>query len=78
MIDNPRRFRSGKQVASYVWLTPRQHQSSKQDRHGRISRMGNNLLRALLVEIAWIGLRFNPWMREVYERVRRGSLIRKK
>lgn len=78
MIDNPRRFRSGKQVASYGGLRPRQHQSGAQDRQGRISRMGNNLLRALLVEIGWIGLRYNPWMRDVYERVRRGSPVRKK
>ena len=78
IIDDPRRFRSGKQVASYVGLTPRQHQSGNTDRQGRISRMGNNLLRALLVEIGWIGLRYNPWMREVYERVRRGSPVRKK
>jgi len=26
----------------------------------------------------WLGLRYNPWMREVYERVRRGSKTRKK
>ncbi len=73
MIDDPRRFRSAKQIGAYVGLTPRQHQSGDQDRQGRISRMGSNLLRALLVEIGWIGLRYNPWMREVYERVRRGS-----
>ena len=78
MIDDPRRFRSGKQVAFYVGLTPRQYQSGDKDRQGRISRMGNNLLRAMLVEIGWIGLRFNPWMREIYERVRRGSPVRKK
>jgi transposase len=58
VIDNPRRFRSGKQVASYVGLTPRQFQSGDQDRRGRISRMGNPLLRAMLVEVGWIGLRF--------------------
>ncbi len=78
IIDDPHRFRSGKHVASYVGLTPRQHQSGNTDRQGRVSRMGNNLLRALLVEIGWVGLRYNPWMREVYERVRRGSPVRKK
>lgn len=35
-------------------------------------------LRALLIEVAWIGLRYNPWMRQVYESVRRGSAARKK
>jgi transposase len=78
VIDDPKRFRSGRQVGSYVGLTPRRYQSGQSDRQGRISRMGNSLLRSLLVEVSWIGLRYNPWMREVYESVRRGSASRKK
>jgi transposase len=78
IIDNPHRFKTGRQVGSYVGLTPRRYQSGQSDRQGRISRMGNGLLRSLLVEVAWIGLRYNAWMREVYESVRRGSKARKK
>jgi transposase len=78
VIDDPRRFRSGRHVGSYVGLTPRRYQSGQSDRQGRISRMGNSLLRSLLVEVSWIGLRYNTWMREVYESVRRGSASRKK
>jgi len=77
-LDDPKRFRSGRQVGSYVGLTPRRYQSGQSDRQGRISRMGNTLLRSMLVEVAWIGLRYNAWMREVYESVRRGSATRKK
>lgn len=78
VIDEPSRFQRGKQVGSYVGLVPRQYQSGKMDRQGRISGQGHRELRAMLVEVSWIGLRFNPWMREVYERVRRGSKSRKK
>jgi transposase len=77
-VDDPRRFRSGRQVGSYVGLTPRRYQSGQSDRQGRISRMGNSLLRSLLVEVSWVGLRYNTWMRQVYESVRRGSASRKK
>lgn len=77
-IDDPKRFHSGRQVGSYVGLTPRRYQSGQSDRQGRISRMGNTLLRQLLVEVSWIGLRYNRWMRQVYESVRRGSVSRKK
>lgn len=77
-IDDPKRFQSGRQVGSYVGLTPRRYQSGQSDRQGRISRMGNTLLRSLLVEVSWIGLRYNAWMRQVYESVRRGSASRKK
>ncbi len=78
VIDDPHRFRNGKQVGSYVGLTPRQFQSGQMNRQGRISKQGHRELRAMLVEVSWLGLRYNPWMRAVYERVRRGSKSRKK
>lgn len=77
-IDDPSRFKNGKQVGAYAGLTPRQYQSGTMDRKGGISGEGNALLRALLVEVSWLGIRYNPWVREVYERVRRGSDSRKK
>lgn len=78
VLDDPERFKSAKEVGSYAGLTPRQYQSGESDRRGRISRQGDGLLRAMLVEVGWIGLRHNGWMREVYERVRRGSPARAK
>jgi len=78
VIDDPHRFKSGRQIGAYVGLTPRQHQSGDSNRQGRISRAGNQELRSMLVEVAWVGLQYNPWMRQVYENVRRGSPSRKK
>lgn len=77
-IDDPHRFGSGKQVAAYAGLTPRQFQSGAMERHGRITGRGNKDLRKLLVEVSWLGLRYNPRMREVYERIQRDSRTRKK
>jgi len=65
-LDEPNRFSSGKQVGSYAGLTPKQYQSGSMDRQGRISGQGNKLLRSLLVEVSWLGLRHNSWMRETY------------
>jgi len=48
------------------------------DRQGKISGQGNKLLRALLVEISWLGLRHNSWLRRTYQRLLRGSPSRKK
>jgi transposase len=78
ILDDPGRFQNGKQVGAYIGLVPRQYQSGQTNRQGRISGAGNPTLRALLIEVSWIGLRYNPWMREVYERVRAGSNARKK
>ena len=78
VIDNPHRFGSGRKVGSYAGLTPRQHQSGDQNRQGRISRRGHRLLRSLLVEAAWMGLRRSPWMRAVFQRAQGGKSSRKR
>jgi transposase len=78
IIDDPRRFRNGRQVGCYAGLTPRRWQSGQSDRQGHISKAGNRLLRELLVEVAWLGVHRDTWMKEVYERVCRGSDKRKK
>jgi transposase len=78
ILDDPHRFSNARQIGSYAGLTPRRWQSGTQDRQGHISHAGNRLLRELLVEIAWLGVRGKTWMKQVYENVRRGSAQRKK
>jgi transposase len=78
ILDDPHRFKNGRQVGCYAGLTPRRWQSGQSDRQGHISRAGPALLRELLVQIAWSGVRHKTWMLEVYEQVRRGSDKRKK
>jgi transposase len=77
VIDDPHRFRRGKHVASYVGLTPRRYQSGDMDRQGKISGQGHKMLRSLLVEVSWLGIRHNPWMRTVYERTLTSSSRKK-
>jgi transposase len=77
-VDEPNRFATGKQVGSYAGLTPRQYQSGDMNRQGKISGAGNKVLRSLLVEVSWLGLRHNKWMNETYHRILRGSPSRKK
>jgi len=78
VIDDPKRFKNGKQVGAYVGLVPRLYESGSMSRQGKISKQGHKHLRALLVEVSWLGLRHNAWMREVYKRVCRGSKTRRK
>lgn len=51
-IDDPSRFRRSDQVASYLGLVPRVHQSGQTEYRGRITKEGDRLLRWLLVEAA--------------------------
>ena len=78
MIDDPHRFKNGKQVAAYAGLVPRVFQSGSVDRKGRITGAGNRYLRSMLVEVSWLGLRTNPWMKQVFDRVCRGCPSRRK
>ena len=60
------RFQRGKQVASYLGLIPREHSSGGRQKLGSISKQGNRLLRALLVEGAQTAVRYDPGMKKEY------------
>jgi transposase len=78
-IDDPRRFRNGKQVGAYFGLVPRVHQSGQSCRHGSITRSGSAHVRWMLVQAAWVAVRRkDSWARHVYERAMRGSKTRKR
>jgi len=76
-LGDPKRFRTGKQVAAYGGLVPRQYQSGEDDRRGRITKRGPAVLRKLLVQCAWAMLRYNRWARAVFDRLSRGRARRK-
>jgi transposase len=77
-FDDPKRLKKSKEVGPYLGLVPKQWQSGETERLGHITRQGSRVIRALLVEASWAGLRYNPWVREVYHRVKRGSKARRK
>jgi transposase len=78
VIDDPRRFKNGKQVGAYAGLVPKQYESGTMQRHGRITGQGNKLLRALLVEVSWLMRRYNGHFCGVFDQVCRGSKARRK
>jgi transposase len=77
-LDDPKRFKSAKEVGSYAGLVPRQYQSGQMERQGRTGGRGNMMLRNLLVEVCWASLASNAWARDTYKRLLRGSPSRKK
>ena len=48
-VTDPGQFRSGRQFAAWLGLTPRQNSSGGKERLGRITKMGDRYLRKLLV-----------------------------
>ena len=77
-LPQPGRFRTTKQVSAYGGFVPRQYQSTDTDHRGRITKRGPKTLRKLLVECAWVMLRYNAWARAIYQRLTHGGKTRKK
>jgi len=53
-IDDPARFKSSKIVGGHFGLTPTRYQSGETDRTGRISKIGDSSVRAVLYEAAHV------------------------
>jgi transposase len=77
-LDDPHRFRTAGEVSAYAGLVPRRFQSGQTDRHGRITRRGPRLLRAVPVESGWLVVRYNPWAARLFARLHRGQKARRK
>jgi len=77
-VDDPGRFKSGEQLASYAGLVPKQLQSGEMNRLGHITHRGPGLLRSLLVEAAWTVYRHNRWAQVFVNKISHGSKARRK
>lgn len=64
------RFPSTEDFASYLGLTPSQYSSGEHVNLGHITREGNAHVRCALVESAWTVIRYDPVLREKYNRIR--------
>lgn len=71
------RFKSQKKLYSYTGLTPTEYSSGDKDRKGHISRKGPPRIRKMLVESAWIAIRYDNSLRQSYNEItqRRGAKI---
>ena len=78
LLDRPERFQKASEVSAYIGMVPKELDSGETVRRGSITKHGSRLVRSLLVEVAWIGLRHNPWVRETYQRISGGKKSRKK
>ena len=78
LLDRPERFQKARAVSAYVGMVPKELDSGETRRRGRITKHGSRLVRSLLVEVAWAGLRYNPWVRQTFQRISGGKKSRKK
>jgi transposase len=55
-----RQIRNGKELGALVGLTPTPYDSGKSEREQGIGKAGNKHVRGLIVELAWLWLRWQP------------------
>ena len=72
-LQDIRRFQRADQLAAYVGLTPSQYTSADKVRMGRITCVGKNSLRAMLIQASWALIRKDGVMREKYDRLKSRS-----
>jgi transposase len=77
-LDDPCRFKSAQQVASYAGLVPKQLESGQMSRFGHITGRGPAVLRSLLVQAAWVVWRHHDWAKALVEQISRGNNARRK
>ena len=74
-IGDWKQFRSGRNLAAWIGLVPRQHSTGGRERLGSITKQGNRYLRWLLVAGAMAVIRYarqhgtkRPWLTRIMER----------
>jgi len=77
-VDRAERFARTKRIGSYFGLVPTQDQSGSRNLLGHITRRGPSVVRWLLTEAAWQGIRKSPTMRRFYDGVLKGDPDRRK
>jgi transposase len=70
VIGDIKAFPEAKKLSAYFGLVPRVSQSNATTHYGRITKCGNRLGRKTLVQCSWIAIRYNPILREFYQRIK--------
>jgi transposase len=77
-VDDVKRFGRIRKLGSYFGLVPCQDSSAGKERLGHITRDGPPVVRKLLCEAAWRGVRSSPALKAYFERVTHGDKDRRK
>jgi len=70
-------FSNEKKLFSYVGVTPSEHSSGEHVRQGHITRQGKAILRKVLVQSAWIAIRYDYSLLQIYQRIAKTSGAKK-
>jgi transposase len=69
-IGDVKYFRDEKALGSYLGIVPRIHASNETVHMGRITKRGNKIARTALVQSTLIAIRYSPYLRAFYDRLK--------
>lgn len=69
-IGNINDFDGDHKLAAYIGIVPRVQISNETSHYGRITKMGNKLARTALVQSTLIAIRYNPYLRDFYMKLK--------
>jgi len=63
-------FKTEKSLAGYFGIVPRVYISNKTVQYGRITKMGNKIARTALVQSTLVAIRYSPYLRAFYDKIK--------
>lgn len=72
-LGDMKQFHNEKKLFSFTGLTPSEHSSGEHTRLGHISRQGNPILRGILIEAAWVAIKQDEGLDEIFQRIAKKS-----
>jgi len=70
VIGNIEDFEDEKKLAAYFGIVPRVSNSNETNRQGRITKRGSKLGRTTLVQCTLIAIRYSPYLKAFYEKLK--------
>lgn len=69
-IGDIKYFKDDKSLASYLGIVPRIRASNESVHMGRITKMGNKIARTALVQSTFVAIRYSPYLRAFYDKLK--------
>lgn len=76
-LGDTSQFSNEEKLFSYAGVTPRENSSGEHRRQGHITKQGKPILRRILVQAAWVAIRKDTSLNEIFEKIanRKGKKI---
>jgi transposase len=68
-LGDLQQFKNGRNLSSYIGLTPSEYSSGEYVRQGHITKQGKPILRKILNQAAWVAIRHDKELLSIFERI---------